>query len=104
MNDEHEKFCSSFALHQKLILREKSYGRIAITLPHRVLKKSPVLTDNIEDSLRLLYKNISAFENDDCVNATLMEIATSPLTTYYAIQKSGMEFNEQLVIHLVGKA
>lgn len=95
--DDHKSFCSSLALYHKLILRQ-----VEISLPRRVLSKSPVLTDSVEDTLRLMYKDISAFQNDDGINASLMHIATSPLTAYFALQKSGLQFNEQLVIHLVG--
>jgi hypothetical protein len=31
-----------------------------------------------------------------------MQIATTPLTAFYGFQKANMEFNEQMVIHLVG--
>lgn len=103
LSKDHKEFCSSFALYQKILLRQKSYGRIKIALPHRVLKKTPIFTDNVEDTLRLLYKNITAFQ-DDCVNAALMQIATFPLTALYLYQKAGMELKEQLVIHLVGKS
>lgn len=80
-----------------------SYGRIEISLPHRVLKASPVLSDNINDTLRLLYKNVTAFQ-DDCVNARLMHIATYPLTALYMSQQAAIEFKEQMVIHLAGKS
>lgn len=69
--------------------------------PQRVLEKTPVLSGNIEDTLRLLYKNITAFQ-DDCVNAALMQIATSPFTISYACQQIEMDLSEHVVIHLVG--
>jgi hypothetical protein len=53
--------------------------------------------------MRLLYKNITAFQQDDCINSALMEIASAPLTTFYAHQKMGLEFKEQMVIHFVGE-
>jgi hypothetical protein len=102
LSDDHLKFCNSYELFQKIILRQKSYGRIEVTLPHRVLKKSPVLSENLEETLMLLYKNITAFK-DECVKATLMQISTFPLTAFYAQQMIEMQFGEQMVIHLVGK-
>lgn len=99
---DHERFCSSFALYQTIILREISYGRIEIALPHRVLRSTPVLSDDVKDTLRLLYKNITAY-HDVCINARLMHIATSPLTALYLCQKAEIEFKEQMIIHLVGK-
>lgn len=48
-----------------------------------------------------MYKNITAFQ-DDCVKATLMQIVTYPLTTFYAQQMIEMKIDEQMVIHLVG--
>jgi hypothetical protein len=101
LSDDHLKFCSSYALFQNIILRQKSYGKIEVTLPHRVLKKSPALTENSEDALMLLYKNITAFK-DECVKATLMQISTFPLTAFYAQQMIELKSNEQMVIHLVG--
>jgi hypothetical protein len=101
LSSDHLKFCSSYALFQKTILRQKAYGRIEVTLPHRVLKKSPILTETLEDTLRLMYKNITAFQ-DDCVKATLMQIATYPLTAFFAQQTIEMKICEQMVIHLVG--
>lgn len=94
-------FCNSYALYQKIILRQISYGTIEISLPHRVLKAQLILSDNVTDTLRLLYKNITAFQ-DDCVNARLMQIATLPLTTLFVSQQADIEFKEQMVIHLVG--
>lgn len=51
--------------------------------------------------MRLLYKNVTAFQ-DESVNAALMQIATAPLTTFYAHQKIGLDFKEQMTIHFVG--
>jgi hypothetical protein len=101
LNEQHDLICSSFALLQRIVLHEKSYGRINVELPQKVLKRVPILTENVLDTLRLLYRSIHAFQ-DDCVNAALMQIATTPLTAFYGFQKANMEFNEQMVIHLVG--
>jgi hypothetical protein len=51
--------------------------------------------------MQLLYKNVTAFQ-DECINAALMQIVTAPLTTFYSIQKIGIEFQERLTIHFVG--
>lgn len=102
MNENHKRTCSSFALFQRIILHEKSYGKINVALPQKVLRKIPILTDNVQDTMRLLYKNITAFQ-DECINAALMQIATAPLTTFYAYQKVGLEFKEQMTIHFVGR-
>jgi hypothetical protein len=96
-----EQFCSSFALFQRIILHEKSYGCIKLELPKKVLKRAPILSDNVQDTLRLLYKNITAFQ-DESVYAALMQIATAPLTAFYAHQQTGLELKEQMVIHIVG--
>lgn len=102
LSTQHNLICSSFALLQRIVLHEKSYGRIHVELPQKVLKRVPVLTENVFDTLRLLYRSIHAFQ-DDCVNAALMQIATTPLTAFYGYLKAGLEFNnEQMVIHLVG--
>lgn len=98
--NEHEMFCTDFALFQKIILRQKSYGKIEVTLPRRVLKQQPVLSD-VTDTLRLLYKNITAFQ-DDCVNAALTQISTYPLSALYILQKSGVSLSSKFVIHLIG--
>lgn len=100
-DSQHKVDCSYFALLQRIILHEKLYGRIHVELPQKVLKRAPILTDNVLDTLRLLYRNVQAFQ-DECINAALMNIATVPLTAYYAYQKSDLDFNEKMVIHLVG--
>lgn len=98
----HLKFCRSYALYQKIILRERSYGRIDVTLPHRVLKKLPKLNEHVEETLKLLYKNITAFQ-DECVRASLMQVSTYPLTAFYAQQQVEFELHESsYTIHLVG--
>ncbi|KAG5670980.1 hypothetical protein PVAND_001207 [Polypedilum vanderplanki] len=101
LNENHKKFCNAFALYQRIILHEKSYGVINVALPQKILKRTPTLCDDVKDTMRLLYKNITAFQ-DDCINSALMEIATAPLTIFYACQKMGLEFKEQMVIHFVG--
>lgn len=83
-------------------MHEKSYGKIHVELPQKVMKRVPILTDNLLDTLRLLYRNVQAFQ-DECINAALMNIATTPLTAFYGYQKTDLEFNEQMVIHLVGE-
>lgn len=100
-NTAHDQHCTSFALYQKIILRQKSYGRIEVAMPHRVLKEEPELTNNVDLTLKLLYKNITAFR-DDCVYAALLSIATAPLTAFYSFQRTGVAFGERMVIHLVG--
>lgn len=82
-------------------MHEKSYGKINIALPQKVLKKIPILTDNVQDIMQLLYKNVTAFQ-DECINAALMQIVTAPLTTFYSIQKIGIELKERLTIHFIG--
>jgi mitochondrial splicing suppressor protein 51 len=83
-------------------LRQKAYGRIELSLPHKVLRKSPVISTNVDDTYRMLYKNITAFK-DDCVKAALSQISTCPLTAYYAQQSLNLNLDEQMVIHLIGK-
>ena len=100
-NTAHDLHCTSFALYQKIILRQKSYGRIEVAMPHRVLKEEPELTNDVDLTLKLLYKNVTAFR-DDCVYAALLSIATGPLTAFYAFQQTGVAFGDRMVIHLVG--
>lgn len=90
-----------FELYQKVILREQTYGVIGISYPHRVLKKAPALSENVQDTMLLLYKNITAFQ-DDCVRARLMQLATYPLSALYMLQKTSVELAERFTIHLVG--
>lgn len=101
LTNEHEKFCLFYALFQNIVLRQKSYGRIEINLPHRVLKRIPTLFHNIDDTLSILYKNKTAFQ-DNCINASLTQTCTTPLTAFYAQQVVGIKLKEQMVIHLVG--
>lgn len=39
---------------------------------------------------------------DDCVFATLTQLATAPLTAYFATQKAEQEIGEKFTIHLIG--
>lgn len=39
---------------------------------------------------------------DDCMFATLTQLATAPLTAFFAIQKSEQIIGEKFTIHLVG--
>lgn len=57
MLPSHSKWCRSFYLFQKLILRQKILGRIEPVLPIRIAGKSFVLPPNIDEVIKLLYKN-----------------------------------------------
>lgn len=78
-----------------------------------------VLTDNIDDVFKSLYKNyggklgfeqiFSEFDNDnvaaikdECIYATLTQLATAPLTALYGAQKNEQEIGDVYTIHLVG--
>lgn len=39
---------------------------------------------------------------DDCVFATLTQLATAPLTAYFAAQKAEQQIGEKFTIHLIG--
>lgn len=39
---------------------------------------------------------------DDCVFATLTQLATAPLTAYYATRVADAKIGEKFIIHLVG--
>lgn len=39
---------------------------------------------------------------DECVFATLTQLATAPLTAYFATQKAGQQIGEKFTIHLIG--
>lgn len=48
-----------------------------------------------------IFSNYSAIK-DDCVFATLTQLATAPLTAYYATQVSTGQVGEKFTIHLIG--
>lgn len=39
---------------------------------------------------------------DECVFATLTQLATAPLTAYFACQKAELKISEKFTIHLIG--
>lgn len=67
----HDQWCKAFFLFQKLILRQKILGRIEPVLPIRIAGKSFQLPPNIDEVIKLLYKNsngvseILSFVEDD---------------------------------------
>lgn len=102
LNDAHANLCSSFSLFQKLVLRQKCFGRIEPHLPQRVLKEQPQLTDDFRDLMRLVYKDTTLFQ-DSCFYASLTQVSTCPVTALLACQKSGIPLEEQFIIHLIGE-
>uniref|UniRef100_A0A1B0DNX5 Uncharacterized protein n=1 Tax=Phlebotomus papatasi TaxID=29031 RepID=A0A1B0DNX5_PHLPP len=59
------------------------------------------LPSAMEEVFRELYKNNTAVK-DDCTYATLTQLATAPLTAFYALQKTVINVQESLTIHLIG--
>lgn len=97
----HKQWCKSYFLFQKLILRQKILGRIEPILPVRIASKSFALPPNIDEVIKLLYKNSTALR-DECVYATLTQVATGPLTALNGFLQTGLKPTETFTIHLVG--
>uniref|UniRef100_A0A1Q3FK86 Putative vegetative cell wall protein gp1 n=1 Tax=Culex tarsalis TaxID=7177 RepID=A0A1Q3FK86_CULTA len=97
----HKQWCKSYFLFQKLILRQKILGRIEPVLPVRIASKSFTVPPNIDEVIKLLYKNSNALR-DECVYATLTQIATGPLTALHGYLQTGRKPTETFTIHLVG--
>lgn len=97
----HPKWCKSYFLFQKLILRQKLLGRIEPALPARIAGKSFAIPPNIDEVIKLLYKNSNALR-DECAYATLTQIATAPLTALHGYLQAGQKPTETFTIHLVG--
>lgn len=73
------------------------------------MKPSKICTRTMEVThIRcIMYKLIYVFFfslaiKDECTYAALTQLATAPLTAYYAIQKSGHTIRDRLTIHLIG--
>lgn len=98
---QHEQWCNSFSLYQKIVLRQKNFGRIEPSLPAKLMSKPLDLSDNIDGVFKILYKNYGAIK-DECIYATLTQLATAPLTALYAAQKNQQQIGEVYTIHLVG--
>uniref|UniRef100_A0A1B0CJD5 MYND-type domain-containing protein n=1 Tax=Lutzomyia longipalpis TaxID=7200 RepID=A0A1B0CJD5_LUTLO len=101
LSEDHQRWCPFFLLYQKLIIRQKTIGRIEPTLPSRIFLQRYELPATMEDVFKELYKNNPAIK-DDCSYATLTQLATAPLTAYSAMQKVKLSVAETLTIHLVG--
>ncbi|XP_055703161.1 titin homolog isoform X2 [Phlebotomus papatasi] len=99
--EDHQRWCPFFLLYQKLIIRQKNTGRIEPTLPSRIFLQRYELPSAMEEVFRELYKNNTAVK-DDCTYATLTQLATAPLTAFYALQKTVINVQESLTIHLIG--
>ncbi|KAL1402675.1 hypothetical protein pipiens_005996, partial [Culex pipiens pipiens] len=98
----HKQWCKSYFLFQKLILRQKILGRIEPVLPVRIASKSFTVPPNIDEVMKLLYKN-STVLRDECAYATLTQIATAPLTALHGYLQTGLKpSSETFTIHLVG--
>lgn len=114
----HEKWCQSFNLYQKIVLRQKNFGRIEPSLPSKIMLKPFELFNNIDDVFKILYKNYGgkllfyqcfkvtnnsvAAIKDECIYATLTQLATAPLTALYGAQKNQQNIGEVYTIHLIG--
>ncbi|XP_031622013.1 muscle M-line assembly protein unc-89-like [Contarinia nasturtii] len=99
--ESHQRWCKSVALYQKLVVTQSMSGRIEPNLPSRIQTKPYSLPNSISDVFKDLYKNYSAIK-DECVFATLTQLATAPLTAYYATQISTEQIGEKFTIHLIG--
>lgn len=55
--DAHAKWCKAFALYQKLVVRQKNYGRIEPSLPSKIMSKQYQLPNTIDEAFKNLYKN-----------------------------------------------
>lgn len=124
--DTHERWCKALALYQKFVVRQSISGRIEPNLPSRVFNKPYILPNSIADVFNDLYKSYNGTNKhliwhsiefaehkeilnsysidlkDDCVFATLTQLATAPLTAYYATRIADAKIGEKFTIHLVG--
>ena len=122
LSSSHDKWCKSYLLYQKLVLRQKILGRIDPILPAKILMESISLPQNIDETFKIMYKNttgnfgkliqkfktffickphISALQ-DECVYASLTQVASGPLTAINAYQKCGLIPNSTFTVHLIG--
>ncbi|GAB0092133.1 hypothetical protein DMENIID0001_071030 [Sergentomyia squamirostris] len=98
---DHQRWCPFFLLYQKLVVRQKTTGRIEPTLPSRIFLQRYELPNTMDEVFKELYKTNAAIK-DDCTYATLTQLATAPLTAFYALHKAQITVPETLTIHLVG--
>lgn len=99
--DSHPKWCKYFALYQKMVTQQKKFGRIDPSLPGKIYQKQYELAGNMDLVLKELYKTNPMLKND-CLYASITQLATAPLTAYFATQVSKLEIGETFVIHLIG--
>lgn len=55
--ENHQRWCKSFQLYEKLVVKQSVSGRIEPTLPTRIINKPYALPNNIDDIFKDLYEN-----------------------------------------------
>ncbi|XP_037955530.1 uncharacterized protein LOC119685343 [Teleopsis dalmanni] len=96
---DHILWCEPFRLFKKLIIFQEKYGRLEPTLPSKVLKDLPGAVSNTQHMFFKLNLDIK----ESCEYAVLSQIATGPLTAWYALKLcEQLKSNEEVTIHLIG--
>lgn len=55
--DNHQRWCKSFQLYEKLVVKQSVSGRIEPMLPTKIINKAYALPNNIDDIFKDLYEN-----------------------------------------------
>ncbi|EDW79899.2 uncharacterized protein Dwil_GK17770 [Drosophila willistoni] len=99
LNSNHKQWCPAYRLFKALIIFQSKFGRLEPSLPNRILKDLPMACCNTRQMMRKLNINVQ----DDCESAALTQVATGPLTAWYALKLcQRLRDASELTIHLIG--
>ncbi|XP_043477374.1 uncharacterized protein LOC122508219 [Leptopilina heterotoma] len=102
---DHNQWCNQFKLFHRIIYLQKHHGSVTPKLPNRIYKEANSLPESMDDLISDLFSSSEYYKKMDCHSyASLSHIATIPLTTLLAIQKSfnNWQIMKNISIHVIG--
>ncbi|CAK1589428.1 unnamed protein product [Parnassius mnemosyne] len=108
LSPNHQRWCKSYALYQKLVLYQQSKGRLMPKLPANVMMDDYVIPGKINEVLASMYDE--KIDMSDIQYAALTQLATAPLTAAYCHQiyrqavnySNGLNKRSTFTVHAVG--
>ncbi|CAG5006710.1 unnamed protein product [Parnassius apollo] len=108
LSPNHQRWCKSYALYQKMVLYQQSKGRLMPKLPGKVMMDDYVIPEKINEVLASMYDE--KIDMSDIQYAALTQLATAPLTAAYCHQiyrqavnySNGVNKRSTFTIHAVG--
>lgn len=119
LSASHAEWCSTYKLFKAIVMFQAKFGRVEPPLPDKVLRDTPMSCSNTRQILKKLnfskwlcfciacstsWNSILHFADvaEGCEFAALTQVATGPLTAFFALKLCGRLAAKQLTIHLIG--